>query len=193
MAEQRRLQKAQTREKIIAAAFKVYSAEGFSAPTAAIAREARVSHGSIFAHFPTAESLALCLLEVFAQDIKNELYFLHASANDIRKLLEMHIDVLIRHESFYKRLVKEAVYLPQEAKNTFIAIQSALAIHFLQALEPKMRAGKIKDLPFPMLFNTWLGLVHYYLLNGDLFAPRDSVLTRYKNSLIECFISLIKQ
>jgi len=193
VAEKRQAQKAQTREKIIAAAMKVYSLQGFSAPTTAIAGEAQVSHGSVFVHFPTVESLLVCLLEAFSKDINTEIHALCEYGNDIAKLLGMHIDVLIKYEDFYTRLIKEAAYLPEEAKNTFIAIQSTLSIHFLQALEQDTEAGKIKNAPFHMLFNTWLGLVHYYLLNGDLFAPRDSVLTRYKDALIECFISLIKQ
>ena len=193
MPGKRQLQKAQTREKIITAAMKVYSEQGFAAPTTAIADKAQISHGSVFVHFPTVESLLLCLLDSFSKDLTSELHSLSEYGNDIEKLLEMHIDVLIKHEDFYKRLVTEAVYLPEEAKNTFIAIQSTISIHFLQALEPEKKAGKIKDVPFHMLFNTWLGLVHYYLLNGDLFAPRDSVLTRYKSILIKCFVSLIKQ
>ena len=193
MASKRQLQKEQTMEKIIAAAIKVYSEQGFSAPTTAIAHEAQISHGSIFVHFPTVESLLVCLLDSFSQDINPELHSLSESGSDIERLLGMHIDVLIRHEAFYKRLIKEAVYLPEEAKNTFIAIQSTVSIHFLQALEHDMSEGKIKDLPFHMLFNTWLGLVHYYLLNGELFAPQDSVLVRCKSTLIECFLTLIKK
>ena len=193
MAEKRKLQKVQTRERIIAAALKVYSEQGFSSPTTVIADEAQVSHGSIFVHFPTVESLFLCLLNDFSQDINRELHSLSEYGNDITKLLEMHIDILIKHEGFYKRLTKEAVYLPEEAKNTFINIQSTVSIHFLQALEQEISAGKIKPIPFHMIFNTWLGLIHYYLLNGELFAPRESVLTCYKNALIECFMTLIKQ
>ena len=193
MTEKRKLQKEQTRARIVAAAMKVYSEHGFSAPTTAIAFEAQVSHGSIFVHFPTVESLLVCLLDSFSQDITAELHRLSESGRDIEKLLAMHIDVLIKHEGFYKRLTKEAVYLPEEAKNTFIAIQSTVSIHFLQVLEREIDAGKIKQIPFHMLFNTWLGLIHYYLLNGELFAPGESVLTRYKNTLIECFVALIKQ
>ena len=192
MTEKRKLQKEQTRARIVAAAMRVYSGHGFSAPTTAIAGEAQVSHGSIFVHFPTVESLLLCLLDSFSQDIGGEMHSLSESGGDIEKLLGLHINALIRHEAFYKRLITEAVYLPEEAKNTFIAIQSTVSIHFLQALEPEIKAGKIKDIPFYMLFNTWLGLVHYYLLNGELFAPRESVLLRYKNTLIECFMDLIK-
>ncbi|MCL2129412.1 MAG: TetR/AcrR family transcriptional regulator [Treponema sp.] len=193
MAGKRTIQKAQTREKIIAAAIKVYSENGFSAPTTLIAKEAQVSHGSIFVHFPTVENLLICLLELFSEDINVELHSLSESGNNIEKLLEMHLNVLIKHEAFYKRLVNEAVYLPEEAKNTFIAIQSTVSIHFLEALEHEINTGKIKDVPFHMLFNTWLGLVHYYLLNSEIFAPQESVLTRYKNILIECFLSLIKK
>lgn len=193
MAGKRQLQKEQTRERIIAAAIKLYTEQGFSAPTAAIADEAQVSHGSIFVHFPTVESLLICLLDTFSQDINIELHTLAQSGGNIKRLLAMHVDVLIKHEEFYKRLIRETVYLPEEAKNTFIAIQSTVSIHFLQALENEINAGKIKDIPFHMLFNTWLGLIHYYLLNGELFAPRDSVLTRYKNTIIECFMALIKQ
>jgi len=193
MPGKRQLQKTQTRENIIAAAIQVYSEQGFGAPTTAIADRAQVSHGSVFVHFPTVESLMLCLLDRFSEDLTRELHAISEYDGDIARLLEMHIDVLIRHEAFYTRLVAEAVFLPEEARNTFIAIQSTLSIHFLRALEPEIDQGEIKDIPFHMLFNTWLGLVHYYLLNGDLFAPQDSVLTRYKSSLINCFVSLIKQ
>ena len=193
MAGIRVLQKAQTREKIITAAIKVYSEYGFSAPTALIAKEAQVSHGSVFVHFPTVEKLLICLLELFSGDMNTDLHSLSRSGRNIAKLLDMHMNALIKHESFYKRLVNEAVYLPEEARNTFIAIQSTVSIHFFRALEREIKAGKIKKLPFHILFNTWLGLVHYYLLNGDIFAPRKSVLTRYKIPLIRSFLSLIKQ
>jgi len=193
MGEKRSLQKAQTKEKIIAAALKVYSEYGFFAPTTLIANEAHVSHGSIFVHFPTVEALLLCLLERFSQDMVTELHLLSESGKNTAKLLGMHIDALVKHEDFYKRLVTEAVYLPEEAKNTFIAIQSTVSIHLMQALEPEIKARRIKPLPFHMLFNTWLGLVHYYVLNGDIFAPGESVLTRYKTTLIKCFLSLIKK
>jgi len=192
MTGARKMQKEQTRERIVTAAMKVYSEQGFSTPTTAIANEAQVSHGSIFVHFPTVESLVMRLLDSFSQDITSELHLLRDSGG-IEKLLAMHIDVLTKHEGLYKRLTSEAVYLPEEAKNTFIAIQSTVSIHFLQALEPEISAGRIKPIPFHMLFNTWLGLIHYYLLNGELFAPHDSVLIRHKDTLIECFMAFIKQ
>jgi AcrR family transcriptional regulator len=171
----------------------MYSENGFSTPTATIASAAGVSHGSIFAHFPTVDDLMICSLESFSREIETELRSLSESVNDITKLLEMHIDVLIKHEDFYKRLIKEAVYLPEEAKNTFIAILSMVSIHFMQALESGVNKMAVKDLPFHMIFNTWLGLIYYYLLNSELFAPGGSVLEKYKDDLIKCFLTLIKK
>jgi AcrR family transcriptional regulator len=193
MIGKRQLQKEQTREKIIAAAVKMYSENGFSVSTAAIAYEAGVSHGSVFVHFPTVESLLIRLLEDFSNDITREIHSLTESGDNFEKLLEMHIDVLMKHETFYKRLVKETVYLPEEAKNVFIAIQSTVSIHFSQALDRRIKEGEIKDIPLHMIFNTWLGLVHYYLLNAELFAPGASVLERYRKDLITHFISLIER
>ncbi|MCL2320008.1 MAG: TetR/AcrR family transcriptional regulator [Treponema sp.] len=193
MADKRRLQKERTRETIIAAALKVLSEYGFSVPTATIAKEAGVSHGSIFVHFPTVDSLLVCVLEVFSRDINAKLHSLSESGNDISRLLDMHINVLIKYEDFYKRLINEAVYLPEEAKNTFIAIQSTVSIHFSQVLEHEIKKGRIKKIPFHMLFNTWLGLVHYYLMNGGLFAPGASVLKRYKTRLIQCYLTLVRK
>jgi hypothetical protein len=63
----------------------------------------------------------------------------------------------------------------------------------MEVLEHDINAGKIKNIPFHMLFNTWIGLVHYYLLNCDLFAPGTSVLKKKKKALIECYMALIKQ
>jgi AcrR family transcriptional regulator len=193
MTKKRALQKERTRERIITAAFKVYSEQGFTATTSAIAHEAGVSHGSVFVHFPTVESLLLCLLDSFARDMKNEIHALEDSGGDIERLLDLHIGVLIRHEGFYKRLITEAALLPREAKHELVAIQSTVSIHFTQALAPRIEAGSVKDIPFHMIFNTWLGLVHYYLMNAELFAPDSSVLTRYKSSLTKTFLALMKR
>ena len=189
----RQEQKEMTRQKIIDTAFFLYSQQGFSVPTSTIAQEAGVSHGSIFVHFPTVDDLLISSLDAFSKEIEKELLLLSDSDNDIAALLGMHIDVLIKHEDFYKRLIKETVYLPEETKNTFIAIQSTVSIHFLQALEKEMSDGKIKNVPFHMIFNTWLGLIHYYLLNDSLFVPNGSVLEQHKNTLIECFLTLIEK
>ena len=81
--------------------------------------------------------------------------------------------------------------MPEDARLTFSNIQSIVAFHFNKAFERE--SSTIKDVPIPLLFNTWMGLVHYYLLNKDLFSPDTPVLERYGSKLTETFLELIKK
>lgn len=193
MKNKRQLQKEATKKHIIATAIRVYAKNGFTTPTSTIAKEAGVSHGVIFAHFPTLHDLLTCILQNFSDEIGAKLHALSESDGSIAKLLTLHLSILEEYEGFYRRLISETPLLPDEAKNTMIAIQSMASFHFSKALEKGIKLGSIKNIPLCMLFNTWLGLVHYYLQNSDLFAPNASVLGRYKNELVNSFSVLIKQ
>jgi hypothetical protein len=43
------------------------------------------------------------------------------------------------------------------------------------------------------MFNTWVGLINYYLMNRDLFAPGESVISRYGQRLVEHYMNLISR
>ncbi len=191
MSGKRQLQKENTKKNIIKTAMYLYGAKGFSTPTNIIAKEAGVSHGAIFVHFPTRDDLQLSVLEQFAHEIGNELHNLATAEGSIFDLLCAHIQVLEGYEAFYKGLIKEMPFLPDDVKHMVIALQSILSRHFNVAIERGKQEGIIKELPLHIMFNTWIGLVHYYLQNSDLFAPGESVLKRYKNELVNSFIALI--
>jgi AcrR family transcriptional regulator len=72
----RQIQKLNTRKKIIETAYKVFSEKGFSVPSSIIAKEAGVSHGAIFAHFPTMDDLLISLLSDFGDKIGASLHAL---------------------------------------------------------------------------------------------------------------------
>jgi len=187
----RRLQKEATREHIIKTATAVYARRGFSAPTSVIAQEAGLSHGSIFVHFPTRESLQLSVLERFAHDLGDSLHGLSLSGGGIEELLHAHVRVLKAYEPFYKNVISEASSLPQETMSLLISVQSAASYHIGAAIEEGKREGAVKDIPLSMLFNAWMGLLHYYLQNSELFAPGASVLDRYEDELVDGFVRLI--
>jgi len=44
-----------------------------------------------------------------------------------------------------------------------------------------------------MMFNTWLGLLHYYLQNSELFTSGESVLKQRKKELVDNFVLLISR
>ncbi len=187
----RKLQKDATRKRILQTAYEVYSQEGFLATTNQIAKAAKLAHGSIFVHFPTVEDLKASLLEQFRRDLNLELHELSVNNGSLEDFLYTHINILMKHQSFYKRLITESNLLPQQVKYIYVSIQSTVSFHMGNLIEACQKEGKIKKLPVHFIFNTWLGLLHYYVINEELFAPEGSVLNRYKEELVAHFIELI--
>ncbi len=193
MAEsQRQKQKDQTRKHLIEVAMNQFAKNGLTATrTSDIAAAAKVSHGTIFSHFPTREILLDEVIEVFGMRITARLHELVDTNCGIREALKAHLKGIEEYEDFYARLISEAPVLHESARNTLIMIQSAIAFHIMQVAESEMEESKILKMPFDLLFNTWIGLLHYYLTNRDLFAPGQSVILKYGQQLIDHFMNLI--
>ncbi len=189
---QRQIQKEQTRRHLIETAFEQFAEQGLTVTrTADIAKAAKVSHGTVFAHFSTQEALLNAVIEEFGARVSLRLHELAACNNSLREVLAAHLKGLTEYEAFYTRLVIEGRLLPESARNAFTIIQSSISFHLSQAAEREMKEGTIDPYPIHLLFNTWVGLIHYYLANNDLFAPEESVLERYGQELLEHYIRLI--
>lgn len=189
----RQLKKEETRRRLIEAALGEYGRRGFAATiTADIAAAAGVSHGTVFVHFPTQEDLMNAVIEAFGERVALRLHELAAARNSLKDVLTAHLMGLTEYEAFYTHLVIEGRLLPESARHTLVMIQSAISFHIGQAAEDEMNAGGIGRYPVHLLFNTWVGLIHYYIVNGDLFAPGGSVLKGYGEKLLTHFMNLIQ-
>ncbi len=191
MPTKRREQKELTRRRIMDTAYHLYALNGFSAPTNIIAQEANVSHGAVFVHFPTREILLLKVLERFAEDVGEELHNLSIAGCGIADLLDAHVGILEKYEAFYSKLISEISSLPDETRLLLVTLQSVMSHHFGEVIERMRMDGSVKDIPLHMLFNMWMGLLHYYLQNRDLFAPGASVLKSRRDELISSYVKLI--
>lgn len=188
----RQAQKLRTRALIEETALSVFADKGFMAARAAdIASAAGVSHGTVFLHFPTMEELTAAVIDRFGKRVSQRLHELAKEGYGLSGALEAHIKGLREHEAFYTRLITERALLPESAKTAFLSIQSSISLHISEAAQREMREGLIKQMPMHLLFNTWIGLVHYYLENGELFAPGSSVLDRRGGELIDHFMRLV--
>jgi AcrR family transcriptional regulator len=192
MKTKRQIQKEATRKLILDAAYQVYANEGFSATTNKIATAANVSHGTVFVHFPTVDNLIVCLLERFGLEINEHLHLLSEKDESLETFLAAHINILIPYESFYKRLISEISLLPEQARYVYINMQSVVSFHLNRVVERGKTEKAIKEIPMHIIFNTWLGLLHYYLTNSFLFKE-GSVLTEYKDELIRSYIILVEK
>jgi hypothetical protein len=57
--------------------------------------------------------------------------------------------------------------------------------------EPELRRHRLRKVPLHLLFNTWIGLLHHYLANRDLFVARGSVLKKHGPALIDHYLALL--
>lgn len=189
---QRQIQKEKTRENILMAAYKEFGKNGIMATrTSDVAKAAGVSHGTVFAHFKTQEDLITAVVENFGEKMLNRIHELTENCVGVREVLSAHLQGIREFEAFYTKLVMEITFLPETSRTMFISIQSGVSFHLSKALKQEMDNGKIVELPIYFVFNTWNGLVNYYLSNSDLFAPEESVIATHGDELLECFMKLI--
>jgi AcrR family transcriptional regulator len=189
---QRQLQKEQTAARIVASARQLFAARGVMAtPTADIASAAAISHGAVFVHFPTRDDLLIALVDQFGRDLAAEIKTEPGSEASLRTTLERHLTTLERHEDLYARLVMEGPLLPERVRVGLTMLQSAVSHELHRAADVEARAGRLRTIPHHLLFNTWIGLVHHYLINRDLFAPGRSVIRAHRRELVDHFHKLI--
>jgi len=110
----------------------------------------------------------------------------------LRAVLRAHLRVLAEFEPFYARLVTEAPLLPPKVRSTLLMLHAAMSQRLFLALERERKAGRARRLERPLLFNTWIGLVHHYLVNRDLFAAGASVIAEQGDTLVQHFMTLVK-
>lgn len=190
----RQIQKNLTRKHLIETALKQFGENGILATkTLDIAKAAKVSHGTVFSHFPTQEDLISAVIEAFGDNLAARLHELVNTDSSLSEILKAHLVGLTEFEPFYTKLIIERRLLPEAARNTYIMIQSTISFHISLAAEKEMKQGTIKTQPLHLIFNTWIGLIHYYMTNSDLFSPNGSVLERYGEELLQHYINLIKK
>lgn len=180
----RKQQKEKTREHLLATAYKEFARNGFLATkTLDVAQSAGVSHGALFVHFPTREELLSTVVDKLGLQMGEKLQQLSKENASPKEVLFVHLSVIREFEPLYTRLVMEGPLLPPSVRNRILFIQAGIAYHLEKALSKKKHSS-----PIHLLLNSWLGLIHYYLSNKDLFAPKKSVIDTHGKELLEHFI-----
>lgn len=185
-------QKAQTRGRLVDKAIEVFARDGLvTTRTIDIARAAGVSHGTVFLHFPTREDLLFSVLESFCERVARRMHELVGAKGSLREVLAAHLQGIEENEDFYARLVMEGHLLPKGARSMLIGIHTAISKHLGIVVKKEIKAGAIPPLPLHLVFNGWIGLVHRYLIDKDIFAPEGSVIARYGRELLDFYIFLL--
>lgn len=189
----RKIQKERTHAGLVEHAKRLFSEKGISATTTAdIAKALRVSHGTVFVHFSTREQLVQAVVEKFGEALSAELGARLSSHLTLKEMLQVHLAVLAEFEDFYVRIVAESQSLPPQIRSFIFAMNASLSYRFFRAAQQAMKNGEIKPMAQAPFFNTWLSLLHYHLLNRDLFSEKTPALKHIGGDLIQHFFLLIK-
>jgi len=189
----RREQKVVTRDRLVNAAMALFARKGIvNTTTADIARSIRMSHGIVFLHFPKRDDLVVAVIDEFGRRLAAEFRQAFEKGLSLRAVLQGHLRVLAELEPFYARLVSEAPMLPPKVRSTLMMLHAAVSARMFEAFERERKAGRARKIERPLLFNTWIGLVHHYLINRDVFATGESVIAEQGETLINHFITLVK-
>lgn len=190
----REIQKEATRRKILEAAYREYGKHGILATRMSdVAAAAGVSHGAVFAHFSSQEQLISAVIEEYGARIASRTHTLAESGSGVRGILSAHLKGIAEFEPFYTRLTIESRMLPADSRGALFSVNAAVSSHLSRAAEAEIADGKIKNIPAFFLFNSWIGLISYYLVNGDLFAPGGSVISRCGQELLDNFMRIISK
>ena len=185
-------QKLQTRQRVIDAATYLFAERGLAKTrTADIAQRAGLSHGGMFVHFTSRDELLAEVVANFGRRITDRLHAAISDDADLAEVLRAHLQCLSEDEATYSTFLRESRHLPEATLRTRIGVQSAISFHLNVSAERAMQSGQIRRMPKHMLFNTWIGLVHHYLMNRELFAPNCSVLIERGEELGAHFLSLL--
>jgi AcrR family transcriptional regulator len=184
-------QRAETRQRIVDAMMTVARRDGFrEASTADVAKRAGVSHGLVFAHFATRDALLVEAVSDLGIRMTDAIHALVHAGAGLRDVLKAHLRCVEDHEELYARLVAELPFMPARARSAWLGVQSAVSQHISEAYAAGVAAGELEQIAPHLVFNTWIGLVHHYVLQREAFAPGGSVVRKHGPTLVDHFLRL---
>lgn len=142
-----------TRERLLSAAFKVFSRDGLhGATTRAIAQEAGVNEVTLFRHFKTKEGL----LEVLIADkvavvarqsgqVASDAQWGNGSLRaNLSRFAEHYYALVSEGEAFIRTMIGEARRYPEHARKMIVDAAKPLCDALVANLETARKAGKVR-------------------------------------------------
>lgn len=179
---ERAIQKQKTRERILEKAIAYVGAKGFLAfDTAGIAREAGLSHGALFSHFPRREDLLIAVIRAVSEKMTAAMDKSIRHTSGPRSVLEAQLRIASQYEDLFCHLIAQVRYLPDEAQHWWTILVSTASFHLLEALPPDQRDPKKSTL--------WWALLGHYCLNARLYSAGEPLLNKKASEIIDLWSS----
>ena len=142
-----------TRERLLSAAFKVFSRDGLhSATTRAIAQEAGVNEVTLFRHFKTKEGLLEALITSKVEAVARQSGQAASEAQwgsgslrvNLLRFAEHYYALVAEGEAFARTMIGEARRYPEHAQKMIIDAAKPLCEALVANLETARKAGKVR-------------------------------------------------
>ncbi len=186
----------QRRQDILEASLRIFAQKGYNGSTTAeIARTAGVAEGTIFRHFSTKKDLLIAVLE---PKVLNGLIQLDKEHREdtptefFRKFLINRLKLLKDNHSLVRFMFSESQYHPEVRDALFKGIIGGQGISIIRPwFEKGVEQGDFRDLPFLPTMRSFMGMVMFYGLMGDVyqgFSP-EKTLEEAADHILDLFLN----
>lgn len=172
----------QRRQDILKASLKIFAQKGYNGSTTAeIAREAGVAEGTIFRHFPTKKELLIAVLEPKVLEGLIQLDKEHREDTPtefFRRFLSNRLALFKENESLVRLMFAEAQYHIEVREALFKGILGQGISIIRPWFEKGVERGDFRDLPFIPTMRSFMGMVIFYGLFGNIFlglSPKETI------------------
>ncbi len=187
----RKDQREQRMQEILEATLKLVRKNGFAATnTIEIAKKAGVSNGLIFSHFKTRDGLIQAVISDFESRYVSKFNNVYDPLGNLQKTLESHLEAIKEDEKVYTWLILENHTLPSQSRAAFLMCQNTINTRILASIAKHSRQVNSQAAESKMLLIAWNALVSYFLTNHDLYAPKESVISKKGTEIINFFLEI---
>ncbi|HEY8875223.1 MAG TPA: TetR/AcrR family transcriptional regulator [Desulfosporosinus sp.] len=169
------------RQDILEAGLKIFAQKGYNGSTTAeIARAAGVAEGTIFRHFTTKKELLIAVLEPKVLDGLIQLDKEHAEDTPtefFRCFLRNRLELIKENDALIRLMFAEAQYHSEVREALFKGILGQGISIIRPWFEKGVEQGYFKDLPFLPTMRSFMGMVMFYGLFGQVMLGLSSEQT----------------
>ncbi|KUO71921.1 MAG: transcriptional regulator [Desulfosporosinus sp. BRH_c37] len=184
----------QRRQDILEASLKIFAAKGYNGSTTAeIARTAGVAEGTIFRHFATKKDLLVAVLEPKVLEGLIQLDKNHSEDTPtefFRHFLRNRLELIKVNNSLIRLMFTEASYHVEVREALFKGILGQGIFIIRPWFEKGVELGEFRALPFIPTMRSFMGMVMFYGLFGNVFlglSPEET-MEEAANHIFELFL-----
>lgn len=188
----RQIQKQKTREHILKIAKSEFVKKGFlKTTTSEISEKAGIAHGTLFLHFKNKDALIVEILDIELEEINLAIQQMIAGAVDLEQLLLQYLNLLQEEEELFAVLARELPFYNEELRRKILFRDSIIRGHFHRTIELGIKEKRYRKIDVTSAVMFLFGIINYYLSLKSIFVKEESVIEKFKTSIIKTMKNLL--